>query len=190
MPVIPAINIKSNEGSYSYDIYSLLLRERIIMLSGEINDPLSEVVVAELIYLNAMDQELPITIYIDSPGGSVTAGMAIYDVIKSMKAPVRTIALGLAASMGAFLLASGTKGYRCAYKHAEIMIHQPLGQTQGQVTDLKIMTDRFLKIKATLNTILSEVTGKDIKTIENDTDRDNFFSADEAKDYGLIDNIL
>jgi len=190
MPVIPAINIKSSDGNYSYDIYSLLLKERIIMLSGEINDPLSEVIVAELIYLDAMDQETPITIYIDSPGGSVTSGMAIYDVMKSIRAPVRTIALGLAASMAAFLLASGTKGYRFAYKHAEIMIHQPLGQTQGQVTDLKIMTDRFIKIKKTLNQILSEVTGKDLSIIEKDTDRDNFFTAKEAKEYGLIDKVI
>ncbi len=190
MPVIPAINIKGSDGNYSYDIYSLLLKERIIMLTGEINDALSEVVVAELIYLNAIDQKAPITIYIDSPGGSVTSGMAIYDVMRSINAPIRTIALGLAASMGAFLLATGTKGYRCAYKNAEIMIHQPLGQTQGQVTDLKIMTDRFIKIKSTLNKILSDATGKDIKTIEKDTDRDNFFTANQAKEYGLIDKVI
>lgn len=190
MPIIPAITIKNYEGQTSYDLFSLLLKERIIIISGEITDQLSEIITAELLYLEAEDQESPITIYINSPGGSVTAGMAVYDIMKSLKVEVKTIAFGLAASMGAFLLSSGTKGQRYAYKHTEIMIHQPLGQTQGQVTDLKIMTERFLKIKETLNKILSDNTGKDYQTIVNDTERDNFFTAMEAKKYGLIDHIL
>ena len=185
MPIIPAITIKNYEGQTSYDLFSLLLKERIIIISGEITDQLSEIITAELLYLEAEDQESPITIYINSPGGSVTAGMAVYDIMKSLKVEVKTIAFGLAASMGAFLLSSGTKGQRYAYKHTEIMIHQPLGQTQGQVTDLKIMTERFLKIKETLNKILSDNTGKDYQTIVNDTERDNFFTAMEAKKYGL-----
>lgn len=190
MPIIPAITIKNYEGQTSYDLFSLLLKERIIIISGEITDQLSEIITAELLYLEAEDQESPITIYINSPGGSVTAGMAVYDIMKSLKVEVKTIAFGLAASMGAFLLSSGTKGQRYAYKHTEIMIHQPLGQTQGQVTDLKIMTERFLKIKETLSKILSDNTGKDYQTIVNDTERDNFFTAMEAKKYGLIDHIL
>lgn len=190
MPIIPAITIKNYEGQTSYDLFSLLLKERIIIISGEITDQLSEIITAELLYLEAEDQESPITIYINSPGGSVTAGMAVYDIMKSLKVEVKTIAFGLAASMGAFLLSSGTKGQRYAYKHTEIMIHQPLGQTQGQVTDLKIMTERFLKIKETLNKILSDNTGKDYQTIVNDTERDKFFTAMEAKKYGLIDHIL
>ena len=190
MPIVPAITIKNYEGQTSYDLFSLLLKERIIIISGEITDQLSEIITAELLYLEAEDQESPITIYINSPGGSVTAGMAVYDIMKSLKVEVKTIAFGLAASMGAFLLSSGTKGQRYAYKHTEIMIHQPLGQTQGQVTDLKIMTERCLKIKETVNKILSDDTGKDYQTIVNDTERDNFFTAMEAKKYGLIDHIL
>lgn len=144
MRYIPAVNVKSYDGNSSYDLYSLLLKERIIMLTGEIDDTLSEIVCSELIFLNAKDQELPISIYIDSPGGSVTAGMAIYDVMKTIEAPIKTIGLGLCASMAAFLLSSGDKGYRYAYPNAEIMIHQPIGQTQGQVSDLEIMTKRFI----------------------------------------------
>lgn len=190
MPVIPAINIRSYDGVSSYDIYSLLLKERIIMLTGEVTDQLSEIIVAELLYLDAEDPDSPITVYINSPGGSVTAGMAIYDIMQHLKCPVRTIAVGLAASMGAFLLATGTKGYRMAYPNAEIMIHQPLGQTSGQVSDLKIMTERFINIKSRLNKILAEKTGKNIAEVEKDTDRDNFLSAQQALDYGLIDEIV
>lgn len=190
MQVIPAINIRTSEGISTYDLYSLLLKERIIMLSGEINDQMAEIIIAELLYLEAEDQDSPISIYIDSPGGSVNAGLAIHDVMKHIKAPIRTIAVGMAASMGAFLLATGTKGQRYSYPNTEIMIHQPLGQTSGQVSDLKIMTDRFLEIKRKLNEMLAEATGKPLETIEKDTDRDNFLTAKEAKEYGLIDEIL
>lgn len=187
MRYIPAVNVKSYDGNSSYDLYSLLLKERIIMLTGEIDDTLSEIVCSELIFLNAKDQELPISIYIDSPGGSVTAGMAIYDVMKAIEAPIKTIGLGLCASMAAFLLSSGDKGYRYAYPNAEIMIHQPIGQTQGQVSDLEIMTKRFISLKNKLNSILALNTNKSLEEIEKDTDRDNFLTADEAIEYGLID---
>lgn len=187
MRYIPAVNEKSYDGNSSYDLYSLLLKERIIMLTGEIDDTLSEIVCSELIFLNAKDQELPISIYIDSPGGSVTAGMAIYDVMKAIEAPIKTIGLGLCASMAAFLLSSGDKGYRYAYPNAEIMIHQPIGQTQGQVSDLEIMTKRFISLKNKLNSILASNTNKSLEEIEKDTDRDNFLTADEAIEYGLID---
>lgn len=187
MRYIPAVNVKSYDGNSSYDLYSLLLKERIIMLTGEIDDTLSEIVCSELIFLNAKDQELPISIYIDSPGGSVTAGMAIYDVMKAIEAPIKTIGLGLCASMAAFLLSSGNKGYRYAYPNAEIMIHQPIGQTQGQVSDLEIMTKRFISLKNKLNSILASNTNKSLEEIEKDTDRDNFLTADEAIEYGLID---
>lgn len=187
MRYIPAVNVKSYDGNSSYDLYSLLLKERIIMLTGEIDDTLSEIVCSELIFLNAKDQELPISIYIDSPGGSVTAGMAIYDVMKAIEAPIKTIGLGLCASMAAFLLSSGDKGYRYAYPNAEIMIHQPIGQTQGQVSDLEIITKRFISLKNKLNSILASNTNKSLEEIEKDTDRDNFLTADEAIEYGLID---
>lgn len=187
MRYIPAVNVKSYDGNSSYDLYSLLLKERIIMLTGEIDDTLSEIVCSELIFLNAKDQELPISIYIDSPGGSVTAGMAIYDVMKAIEAPIKTIGLGLCASMAAFLLSSGDKGYRYAYPNAEIMIHQPIGQTQGQVSDLEIMTKRFISLKNKLNSILASNTNKSLEEIDKDTDRDNFLTADEAIEYGLID---
>lgn len=187
MRYIPAVNVKSYDGNSSYDLYSLLLKERIIMLTGEIDDTLSEIVCSELIFLNAKDQELPISIYIDSPGGSITAGMAIYDVMKAIEAPIKTIGLGLCASMAAFLLSSGDKGYRYAYPNAEIMIHQPIGQTQGQVSDLEIMTKRFISLKNKLNSILASNTNKSLEEIEKDTDRDNFLTADEAIEYGLID---
>lgn len=187
MRYIPAVNVKSYDGNSSYDLYSLLLKERIIMLTGEIDDTLSEIVCSELIFLNAKDQELPISIYIDSPGGSVTAGIAIYDVMKAIEAPIKTIGLGLCASMAAFLLSSGDKGYRYAYPNAEIMIHQPIGQTQGQVSDLEIMTKRFISLKNKLNSILASNTNKSLEEIEKDTDRDNFLTADEAIEYGLID---
>ena len=187
MRYIPAVNVKSYDGNSSYDLYSLLLKERIIMLTGEIDDTISEIVCSELIFLNAKDQELPISIYIDSPGGSVTAGMAIYDVMKAIEAPIKTIGLGLCASMAAFLLSSGDKGYRYAYPNAEIMIHQPIGQTQGQVSDLEIMTKRFISLKNKLNSILASNTNKSLEEIEKDTDRDNFLTADEAIEYGLID---
>lgn len=187
MRYIPAVNVKSYDGNSSYDLYSLLLKERIIMLTGEIDDTLSEIVCSELIFLNAKDQELPISIYIDSPGGSVTACMAIYDVMKAIEAPIKTIGLGLCASMAAFLLSSGDKGYRYAYPNAEIMIHQPIGQTQGQVSDLEIMTKRFISLKNKLNSILASNTNKSLEEIEKDTDRDNFLTADEAIEYGLID---
>ena len=190
MRYIPAVNVKSYDGNSSYDLYSLLLKERIIMLTGEIDDTLSEIVCSELIFLNAKDQELPISIYIDSPGGSVTAGMAIYDTMKYIKCDVSTICLGMAASMGAFLLAGGTKGKRFALPHSTIMIHQPSGGAQGQATEIQIVADHIAQTKRTLNEILAENTGQPYEVVEKDTDRDNYMTAEEAKAYGLIDGVV
>ena len=189
MNLIPNVLEKTSSGERVYDLYSRLLQDRIILLSGEIDDNLSNIIVSELLYLDSINHE-DINIYINSPGGSITSGMAIYDTMNYIKSDVSTICIGMAASMAAFLLSSGKKGKRYALPNSEVMIHQPLGQTQGQVTDLKIMTERFLKIKETLNKILSDNTGKDYQTIVNDTERDNFFTAMEAKKYGLIDHIL
>ena len=164
--------------------------DRIIFLSGEINDALANTVVAQLIYLEGKDSTKDISLYINSPGGSVSAGMAIYDTMNYIKCDVSTICIGLAASMGAFLLSSGAKGKRYALPNSEIMIHQPLGGAQGQASDIKIQAEHILRTKAKLNSILSKNTGKDIETIEKDTDRDNYLSADEAKEYGLIDKVF
>ncbi|MBR3804077.1 MAG: ATP-dependent Clp endopeptidase proteolytic subunit ClpP [Clostridia bacterium] len=189
MALIPMVVEQTNKGERSYDIYSRLLEDRIIMLSGEIDDATANTIVAELIYLEGKDPDKDICLYINSPGGSVTAGLAIYDTMNYVKCDVSTICIGMAASMGAFLLSSGKKGKRFALPNSEIMIHQPLGGAQGQASDIKIQADHILKIKAKLNKILSENTGKDIEQVEKDTDRDNYLSAEEALSYGLIDKI-
>lgn len=181
---------QTNKGERSYDIYSRLLEDRIIMLSGEIDDATANTVVAELIYLEGKDPDKDISIYINSPGGSVTAGLAIYDTMNYVKCDVSTICIGMAASMGAFLLSSGTKGKRFALPNSEIMIHQPLGGAQGQASDIKIQADHILKIKEKLNGILSKNTGKPVEQVEKDTDRDNYLSAEQALEYGLIDKIF
>ena len=180
---------QSNRGERSYDIYSRLLENRIIFITGEIDDAVANTVVAQLIYLESKDPEKDIYLYINSPGGSVTAGLAIYDTMNYIKCDVSTICIGLAASMGAFLLSSGAKGKRFALPNAEIMIHQPLGGAQGQASDIQIQARQILKVKQKLNGILSANTGKDISTVEADTDRDNYLSAEAAKEYGLIDEV-
>ena len=181
---------QTSRGERSYDIYSRLLNDRIIFLSDEVNDVTASLVVAQLLYLEAQDPEKDIFLYINSPGGSITSGMAIYDTMNYIKCDVCTICVGMAASMGAFLLSSGTPGKRYALPNAEVMIHQPLGGMQGQATDIKIHADRIIKIKAKLNKLLSEQTGKPLETIEKDTERDNFMSADEACAYGLVDKVI
>ncbi len=190
MPIIPTITTSYYDGKESKDIYSLLLEQRIIMISDEITDQLSSLIVSEIIYLNAQDQSEPITIYINSPGGSIYAGLAIYDIMKKVEAPIITIGLGLCASMGAFLLSAGNKGKRYALENAEIMIHQPLGGSQGQVSDIEIMTKRYLYLRNKLNAMLAKHTGQSIKKIAKDTDRDYFMSSEEAKEYGLIDEVI
>ena len=189
MALIPMVVEQTNKGERSYDIYSRLLEDRIIMLSGEIDDALANTIVAQLIYLEGKDPNKDICLYINSPGGSVTAGLAIYDTMNYVKCDVSTICIGLAASMGAFLLSSGKKGKRFALPNSEIMIHQPLGGAQGQASDIKIQADHILKIKDKLNKILSENTSKPVEQVEKDTDRDNYLSAEEALSYGLIDKI-
>ncbi len=188
--VIPYVVEQTGKGERSYDIYSRLLEDRIIFLTGEINDAVADTVVAQLIYLEGKDPAKDICLYINSPGGSVTAGLAIYDTMNYIKCDVQTICIGLAASMGAFLLSSGAKGKRFALPNSEVMIHQPLGGAQGQASDIKIQADHILKTKKKLNEILSRNTGKDYETVERDTDRDNYLSAEEAKEYGLIDEIF
>lgn len=188
--LVPMVVDQSGAGERSYDIYSRLLEDRIVFLTGEIDDNTANIVIAQLIYLEGKNPDKDIFFYINSPGGSVSAGMAIYDTMNYIKCDVSTICIGLAASMGAFLLSSGTKGKRFALPNSEIMIHQPLGGTQGQASDIEIQAKHIKNIKNKLNKILSENTGKDIKEIEKDTDRDNYMSADEAKKYGLIDEIF
>ena len=190
MALIPMVVEQTNKGERSYDIYSRLLEDRIIMLSGEIDDATANTVVAQLLYLEGKDPDKDISIYINSPGGSVTAGLAIYDTMNYVKCDVSTICIGMAASMGAFLLSSGTKGKRFALPNSEIMIHQPLGGAQGQASDIKIQADHILKIKEKLNGILSKNTGKPVEQVEKDTDRDNYLSAEDALEYGLIDKIF
>ena len=189
MALIPMVVEQSNRGERSYDIYSRLLENRIIFITGEIDDAVANTVVAQLIYLESKDPEKEIYLFINSPGGSVSAGLAIYDTMNYIKCDVSTICIGLAASMGAFLLSSGQKGKRFALPNAEIMIHQPLGGAQGQASDIQIQAKQILKIKQKLNGILSANTGKELSVIENDTDRDNYMSAVEAKEYGLIDEV-
>ncbi|AOA02718.1 MULTISPECIES: ATP-dependent Clp endopeptidase proteolytic subunit ClpP [Carnobacterium] len=190
MNLVPTVIEQSSRGERAYDIYSRLLKDRIIMLSGAIDDNVANAVIAQLLFLDAQDSEKDIYIYINSPGGSVTAGLAIYDTMNFIKADVQTIAMGIAASMGSFLLTAGTKGKRFALPNAEIMIHQPLGGAQGQATEIEIAARHILKTRERLNKILADQTGQPIEVIEKDTDRDNFMSADEAKAYGLIDEIM
>ena len=190
MSFIPYVVEQTSRGERSYDIFSRLLNDRIILLSEEVNDTTASLVVAQLLYLEAQDPDKDIQFYINSPGGSVTAGMAIYDTMQYVKCDVSTICIGMAASMGAFLLAAGAKGKRMALPNAEIMIHQPLGGTQGQTTDMQIHVERMLRIKARMNQLLAENTGKPLDIIERDTERDNFMSAEEARAYGLIDQVI
>lgn len=190
MSLVPIVVEQTNRGERSYDIYSRLLKDRIIMLSEEVNDVTASLVVAQLLFLEAEDPDKDIYLYINSPGGSITSGMAIYDTMQYIKSDVSTICVGMAASMGAFLLAAGEKGKRFALPNSEIMIHQPLGGFQGQATDIGIHAERILKIKKQLNTILSERTGQPLEVIEKDTERDHFMIAEEAKQYGLIDEVI
>lgn len=190
MAMIPYVIEQTARGERSYDIYSRLLKDRIIFLGEEINEHIASLVVAQLLFLEAEDPEKDIMIYINSPGGSVTAGMAIYDTMQYIKPDVSTICVGMAASMGAFLLSAGAKGKRFALPNAEVMIHQPLGGTQGQASDIRIHADHIIRTKEKLNRILSENTGKSLETIEKDTDRDNYLTAQEAMEYGLIDKVI
>lgn len=190
MSLVPYVVEQTNRGERSYDIFSRLLNDRIIFLSEEVNDANASLVVAQMLYLEAQDPDKEIQFYINSPGGAVTAGMAIYDTMQYIKADVSTICIGMAASMGAFLLSSGTKGKRIALPNAEIMIHQPAAGTQGKVTDMEIDVDRFLKIKERLNHILADNTGKALEEIKRDTERDHWFTAEEAKEYGLVDQVI
>ena len=190
MALIPMVVDSTDKGERSYDIFSRILEDRIIFLSGEITDEVANLVVAQLIYLESKDPTKDISLYINSPGGSVTAGMAIYDTMNYIRCDVATICVGMAASMGAFLLSSGTKGKRFALPNAEIMIHQVLGGARGQATDVAIQTQQLLKTKNKLNRILAENTGKDVAIIEHDTERDNYLTAQEAMEYGLIDQVF
>lgn len=190
MSLVPYVVEQTSRGERSYDIFSRLLNDRIVMLSEEVNDTTASLVVAQLLYLEAQDPDKDIQFYINSPGGSVTSGFAIYDTMQYVKCDVSTICVGLAASMGAFLLAAGAKGKRLALPNAEIMIHQPSGGSKGQATDIQIQAEQILKIKKNLNRILSEATGKPIEVIESDTERDHFMSAEEARAYGLVDKVI
>lgn len=188
--LVPMVIEQTNRGERSYDIYSRLLEDRIIFLTGEVNDVSADIIIAQLIYLEGKDPEKDISLYINSPGGSVTSGMAIYDTMNYIKCDVSTICVGMAASMGAFLLSSGAKGKRFSLPNSEIMIHQPLGGAQGQASDIKIQADHIMKIKDRMNRILSSNTGQPLKKIEKDVDRDNYMNAEEALKYGLIDKIF
>lgn len=188
--LVPMVVEQTGNGERSYDIYSRLLNDRIIFLSDEVNDATASLVVAQMLYLEAQDPDKDISFYINSPGGSITSGMAIYDTMNFIKCDVSTICIGMAASMGAFLLACGTKGKRIALPNSEIMIHQPLGGMQGQASDIKIHADHIIKIREKINHILSERTGKPLEEVYRDTDRDNFLTAKEALEYGLIDRVI
>lgn len=190
MPLVPTVIEQTGRGERAYDIFSRLLNDRIVFLSDEVNDATASLVVAQLLFLEAQDPDKDISLYINSPGGSVSAGLAIYDTMNFIKCDVSTICVGMAASMGAFLLSSGAKGKRFALPNSEIMIHQPLGGMQGQASDIKIHADHIIKTREKLNRILAENSGKPIKTIERDTERDNFMSAFEAAEYGLIDRVI
>lgn len=190
MNLIPTVIETTNRGERAYDIYSRLLKDRIIMLGSQIDDNVANSIVSQLLFLQAQDSEKDIYLYINSPGGSVTAGFAIYDTIQHIKPDVQTICIGMAASMGSFLLAAGAKGKRFALPNAEVMIHQPLGGAQGQATEIEIAANHILKTREKLNRILSERTGQSIEKIQKDTDRDNFLTAEEAKAYGLIDEVM
>ena len=190
MALVPYVVEQTNRGERSYDIFSRLLNDRIIMLCDEVNDATASLVVAQLLYLEGQDSDKDISLYINSPGGSVTAGLAIYDTMKYIKCDVSTICMGMAASMGAFLLSAGTKGKRLALPNSTIMIHQPSGGAQGQATDMRIHTEWILDVKKKLNKMLSEVTGQPLEVIERDTERDNFMTAQQALEYGLVDRII
>ncbi|MCG1461608.1 ATP-dependent Clp endopeptidase proteolytic subunit ClpP [Staphylococcus epidermidis] len=190
MNLIPTVIETTNRGERAYDIYSRLLKDRIIMLGSQIDDNVANSIVSQLLFLQAQDSEKDIYLYINSPGGSVTAGFAIYDTIQHIKPDVQTICIGMAASMGSFLLAAGAKGKRFTLPNAEVMIHQPLGGAQGQATEIEIAANHILKTREKLNRILSERTGQSIEKIQQDTDRDNFLTAAEAKEYGLIDEVM
>lgn len=190
MSLVPMVVDQTNRGERSYDIYSRLLKDRIVFLGEEINDVSANLVVAQLLFLAAEDPEKDISLYINSPGGSVSAGFAIYDTMQYIKPDVSTICIGLAASMGAFILSGGQKGKRYALPNSEIMIYQPLGGARGQATDIQIQAEQILKIKKKINNMLSENTGKPLEVIQNDTERDNYMSAEEAKEYGLIDEVI
>jgi ATP-dependent Clp protease protease subunit len=190
MSYIPYVVEKSGRGERSYDIYSRLLKDRIVMLSGEVNDAVASTIVAQFLFLEAEDPEKDIYFYINSPGGVVTSGMAIFDTMNYIRPDVATICIGQAASMGSFLLSSGAKGKRYALPHARIMIHQPLGGAQGQASDIAIQAKEILRMKAELNDILAKNTGQDVEKLEKDTDRDNFMSAEESREYGIIDEVL
>ena len=188
--LVPMVVEQTNHGERSYDIYSRLLEDRIVFLTGEINDVSADIVIAQLIYLEGKDPDKDISLYINSPGGSVTAGMGIYDTMNYIKCDVSTICVGMAASMGAFLLSSGAKGKRYSLPNSEIMIHQPLGGAQGQASDIAIQAEHILKIKKRMNTILANNTGQELKKIEKDVDRDYYMSAQEALEYGIVDKIF
>ena len=190
MALVPMVIEKTGMGERSYDIYSRLLNDRIVFLSDEVNDVTASLVVAQLLYLEAQDPDKDISLYINSPGGSISAGMAIYDTMNFIKCDVSTICVGMAASMGAFLLAAGAEGKRFALPNSEIMIHQPLGGAQGQASDIKIQAEHIIKIRKKLNEILAKKTGKSIEVIERDTDRDNWLDAEAAKEYGIIDKVI
>ena len=190
MHLIPTVIEQTSRGERAYDIYSRLLKDRIIMLGSAIDDNVASSLVAQLLFLEAEDPEKDISIYINSPGGSITAGMAIFDTMQFIKPDIQTICIGMAASMGAFLLAAGTKGKRYALPNAEVMIHQPLGGAQGQATEIEIAAKRILFLREKLNTILSERTGQPVEVLAKDTDRDNYMTANRAKEYGLIDHII
>ena len=190
MSLVPYVIEQTSRGERSYDIFSRLLNDRIIMLNDEVNNASASVIIAQMLYLEGQDPEKDISFYINSPGGAVTAGMAIYDTMQYIKCDVSTICMGMAASMGAFLLAGGAKGKRYALPNAEVMIHQPSGGARGQATDIRIHAENILRTKAKLNQILAENTGKPVEEVERDTERDNFMSAEEAKAYGLIDAVI
>ena len=190
MPFVPMVVEQTGRGERSYDIYSRLLNDRIVFLADEVNDATATLVVAQLLFLEAQDPDKDISLYINSPGGSISAGMAIYDTMNFIKCDVSTICVGMAASMGAFLLAAGAKGKRFALPYSEIMIHQPLGGMQGQASDIKIHADHILRVRNNMNKILAEKTGRDISEIERDTERDNFMTSAQALEYGLIDKVL
>lgn len=190
MSLVPIVVEQTNRGERSYDIYSRLLKDRIIFLSGEIDDVTANLVVAQMLFLEMEDPDKEINLYINSPGGSVTAGMAIYDTMQYLRCPVSTLCIGMAASMGAFLLTAGAKGMRRILPNAEVMIHQPLGGAQGQATDIAIHAEYIMKIKKKLNTILAQRTGQPLEKVESDTERDHFLSAEEALAYGIVDEIV
>jgi len=190
MALVPMVVEQTSRGERSYDIYSRLLNDRIVMLCDEVNDTTASLVVAQFLYLESQDPDKDIHLYINSPGGSITAGMAIYDTMQYIKPDVSTICIGMAASMGAFLLSVGAKGKRLALPNSEIMIHQPLGGAKGQATDIQIQAERIIKIKQKLNQIFSDITGRPIEEIARDTERDNFMSAQEAMEYGLVDKVI